>query len=60
MDGNIRLYNWIETMKMIVDILTKEKAISNKFEDFASKNIYGGLGESRNLYDFQWDRDKND
>ena len=43
----MRSYNWIETSKMIADILTKETA-SKEFEEIASINIYRGLATLRN------------
>ena len=47
-DSSVKSFKWMETRKMVADILTKEKVVSKDVDDIVYRNIYEGIGEETN------------
>ena len=46
-DYEIRSFRWLETKKMVADILTKEKMTNRDIDEIMYNNEYEGIGERK-------------
>ena len=47
-DGSVGSYRWIETKRMVADLLTKEKLDTVDMDDIIFKNVYDGIKTEKN------------